>query len=319
MKIRNDRILWIAAAAFYAVVLPVSGWMGMAVENSKAIQAESGMLQETEAGDGIDMAKATPAAAKGSGEVSGIGENGEENPMEETGAEGAGASSDVISGELTLTPEQLDAVKRIDSALSSQDMEQAARILDKEQDILATLFNENRAESRYLYTPSGFTSQIEGEGMVFTMPGTVFYGFFKDGKPRGECLALQFINVDSPRYNYSYGIWRNGKMTGYGSTGYCYYENVPLGENVKTVKQGNFKDDLLEGEISYETKDIDGTISHWYMAVSEGVTVIDTRWTRLEESKEYQLMSADAQSHAYLIGDDQIGQVMWMNLLGWDI
>ena len=30
-------------------------------------------------------------------------------------------------------------------------------------------------------------------------------------------------------------------------------------------------------------------------------------------------MSADAQSHAYLIGDDQIGQVMWMNLLGWDI
>ena len=319
MKIRNDRILWIAAAAFYAVVLPVSGWMGMAVENSKAIQAESGMLQETEAGDGIDMAKATPAAAKGSGEVSGIGENGEENPMEETGAEGAGASSDVISGELTLTPEQLDAVKRIDSALSSQDMEQAARILDKEQDILAPLFYKNMGGSRYLYTPSGFTSQIEGEGMVFTMPGTVFYGFFKDGKPRGECLALQFINVDSPRYNYSYGIWRNGKMTGYGSTGYCYYENVPLGENVKTVKQGNFKDDLLEGEISYETKDIDGTISHWYMAVSEGVTVIDTRWTRLEESKEYQLMSADAQSHAYLIGDDQIGQVMWMNLLGWDI
>ena len=319
MKIRNDRILWIAAAAFYAVVLPVSGWMGMAVENSKAIQAESGMLQETEAGDGIDMAKATPAAAKGSGEVSGIGENGEENPMEETGAEGAGASSDVISGELTLTPEQLDAVKRIDSALSSQDMEQAARILDKEQDILATLFYENMAGSRYLYTSSRLSFRHEGEGMVFTMPGTVFYGFFKDGKPRGECLALQFINVDSPRYNYSYGIWRNGKMTGYGSTGYCYYENVPLGENVKTVKQGNFKDDLLEGEISYETKDIDGTISHWYMAVSEGVTVIDTRWTRLEESKEYQLMSADAQSHAYLIGDDQIGQVMWMNLLGWDI
>ena len=58
----------------------------------------------------------------------------------------------------------------------------------------------------YLYTPSGFTAQIEGEGMIFTMPGTVFYGYFKDGKPRGECLALQFINVDSPRYNYSYGI-----------------------------------------------------------------------------------------------------------------
>ena len=38
-------------------------------------------------------------------------------------------------------------------------------------------------------------------------------------------------------------------MTGYGSTGYCYYENVPQGEMAKTVKQGNFKNDLLEGEI----------------------------------------------------------------------
>ena len=54
MKIRNDRILWIAAAAFYAVVLPVSGWMGIAVENSKAIQAESGMLHVLAAQGRID-------------------------------------------------------------------------------------------------------------------------------------------------------------------------------------------------------------------------------------------------------------------------
>ena len=155
--------------------------------------------------------------------------------------------------------------------------------------------------------------------MVFTMPGTVFYGYFKDGKPRGECLALQFINVDSPRYNYSYGIWRDGRMTGYGSTGYCYYENVPQGEMAKTVKQGNFKNDLLEGEISYETTGADGTVSHWYMAASEGATVIDTRWIWMEEEKEYQLMSADAQSHGYFISEEQAGQVMWMNLLGWEV
>ena len=41
--------------------------------------------------------------------------------------------------------------------------------------------------------------------MVFTMPGTVFYGYFKDGKgPGGNVWLVQFINVDSPRYNYSY-------------------------------------------------------------------------------------------------------------------
>ena len=98
MKIRNDRILWIAAAAFYAVVLPVSGWMGMAVENSKALQAESGMLQETEAGGGIDMAKATPAAAKGSGEVSGIGENGEETLWRRQGRKGQGPHPTLYPG-----------------------------------------------------------------------------------------------------------------------------------------------------------------------------------------------------------------------------
>lgn len=186
MKIRNDRILWIAAAAFYAVVLPVSGWMGMAVENSKAIQAESGMLQETEAGDGIDMAKATPAAAKGSGEVSGIGENGEENPMEETGAEGAGASSDVISGELTLTPEQLDAVKRIDSALSSQDMEQAARILDKEQDILATLFMKIWREAAIFILLQALPARLKERGWYLPCLEPYFTAFSKTGSPGGN-------------------------------------------------------------------------------------------------------------------------------------
>ena len=47
--------------------------------------------------------------------------------------------------------------------------------------------------------------------------------------------------------------------------------------------------------------------------------MIDTRWIWMEEEKEYQLMSADAQSHGYLISEEQAGQVMWMNLLGWEV
>ena len=38
----------------------------------------------------------------------------------------------------------------------------------------------------------------------------------------------------------------------------------------------------------------------------------------LDDAGEYQLMSADSVSHAYLIADDQVDQVLWMNLLGWD-
>lgn len=291
MKIKERYRLWAAVAALYAVVLPAGGFMGM-TENRQNTRMQSESASETEPVNKQSIGK----------------ENGE-NP----------AASEIVFGELSLTAEQLDAAEQVFSALGSLDMEKAARIMDREQEKLTDLFYETMGGKRYLYTPSGFTDQIEGEGMVFTMPGTVFYGYFKDGKPRGECLALQFINVDSPRYNYSYGIWRDGRMTGYGSTGYCYYENVPQGETAKTVKQGNFKNDLLEGEISCETTGADGTVSHWYMAVSEGVTVIDARWTWLEEEKEYQLMSADAKSHGYFISEEQTGQVMWMNLLGWEL
>lgn len=181
MKIRNDRILWIAAAAFYAVVLPVSGWMGMAVENSKAIQAESGMLQETEAGDGIDMAKATPAAAKGSGEVSGIGENGEENPMEETGAEGAGDSSDVISGELTLTPEQLDAVKRIDSALSSQ-----PGSLIRSRTFWRPFFMKIWREAAIFILLQALPARLKERGWYLPCLEPYFTAFSKTGSPGGN-------------------------------------------------------------------------------------------------------------------------------------
>lgn len=291
IKIKERYRLWAAVAALYAVVLPAGGFMGM-TENRQNTRMQSESVSETEPVNKQSIGK----------------ENGE-NP----------AASEIVFGELSLTAEQLDAAEQVFSALGSLDMEKAARIMDREQEKLTDLFYETMGGKRYLYTPSGFTDQIEGEGMVFTMPGTVFYGYFKDGKPRGECLALQFINVDSPRYNYSYGIWRDGRMTGYGSTGYCYYENVPQGETAKTVKQGNFKNDLLEGEISCETTGADGTVSHWYMAVSEGVTVIDARWIWLEEEKEYQLMSADAKSHGYFISEEQTGQVMWMNLLGWEL
>ena len=66
-------------------------------------------------------------------------------------------------------------------------------------------------------------------------------------------------NVDSPRYNYSDGIWENGKMNGQGTTGYCYYENVPQGEYAWAVKTGVFADDQMEGDV-YKRQDQAGII-----------------------------------------------------------
>ena len=107
-------------------------------------------------------------------------------------------------------------------------------------------------------------------------------------------------------------------MNGQGATGYCYYENVPQGEYAWVEKQGQFVDDEMEGSISYEIRGTDDTLSHWDMNVSQGKIQLDERWTHLDDAGEYQLMSADSVSHAYLIADDQVDQVLWMNLLGWN-
>ncbi len=47
---------------------------------------------------------------------------------------------------------------------------------------------------------------------------------------------------------------------------------------------------------------------------SQGKIQLDDRWTHLDDMGEYQLMSSDTVSHAYLIADDQLEQLVWMNL-----
>ena len=59
--------------------------------------------------------------------------------------------------------------------------------------------------------------------------GTVLYGTFKDGKPSGQCVALQAITLDEGvRYDYSDGTWVDGVMEGPGECGYDYYEGFLL-------------------------------------------------------------------------------------------
>ena len=156
---RKERFrLWAAVAVLYAVVLPVSGLMGM-TENRQNARMQNESVREVE-----------PVNKQGA-----VKEN-EENPT----------GSETVFGELSLTAEQLDAAEAVFSSLESLDLEQAARLMDREQDVLADLFYETMGGTRYLYTPSGFTAQIEGEGMIFTMPGTVFYGYFKMESPGGN-------------------------------------------------------------------------------------------------------------------------------------
>lgn len=136
-----------------------------------------------------------------------------------------------------MSQDQKQLLEDLRKSMETKDMTQTAKLLDKKQEVLAEMFYGTFEGMRFLYDGNGISENIEGTGLVLTMPEILFYGNFENGQPQGSCLALQFINVDSPRYNYSDGIWENGKMNGQGTTGYCYYENVPQGEYAWAVKQ----------------------------------------------------------------------------------
>ena len=99
-------------------------------------------------------------------------------------------------------------------ALEAQDLESAARVMDRGEEELLTLFYEVMDGTRYLYDGQSFSLSIEGKGLVLTMPKTLYYGAFKGGRPEGDCTALQVVELDAPRYDYSQGLWKDGKMEG---------------------------------------------------------------------------------------------------------
>lgn len=206
----------------------------------------------------------------------------------------------------------------IAQALDKRNLKDAVRVMDREEELLAGLFYETMAGGRYLYNGQELKEEIEGEGMVFTKPGAVFYGSFKNGRPNGRCLVLQAVDLDAPRYDYADGFWQNGKMEGEGHTGYCYYENVPGDEARDVCRKGRFSGDLMEGEVTYKTANDKDEESTWKFTVTGGAVEIDDKWIYLEDRQEYQLMSLDSDSHAYIMGRDQIGQSLWANRLVWE-
>lgn len=219
--------------------------------------------------------------------------------------------------EPVLSEKELLALQELTAALQSDRGDAVARILDRKQETFVRIFYDALKGERWLFDGTNFSREIEGEGLVLTLPSTVFYGEFHQGNPDGTATALQFVNVDSPRYNYSRGLWKDGRMEGEGMTGYCYYETIPSGEHKRTEKKGRFKENRLEGEFEYKIVGGDGSISLWTMKAERGVLVLDEKWKYLEEEKEYQLTADNQEGHAYLLSEDQAAQPIWENLILW--
>lgn len=195
--------------------------------------------------------------------------------------------------------------------------EAAACILDHEQK-LQYLFYQVMEGKRYLYKDGVLSEELEGKGLVLKKPLSVFYGTFQKGLPEGEGIALQGIYLEGMRYDYSDGLWEQGKMNGEGVVGYHYFQGSQGEENQAVQKEGNFIMDLMDGDITYRTTNSDGETTIWDMTASQGKTKLDARWVREEEKQDYYLPSNQTSSHTYVLPDSAVDEVRWRNMLLWE-
>lgn len=217
-----------------------------------------------------------------------------------------------------LTKEQDDLLRRLLGLMKLNDLAGAASFLEERKSEIAVLLDETFAGERYLYNEEGIADRIDGRGVVLTSPSTLFYGIFADGAPEGNTVALQGIVLEEPRYNFAIGNWIDGKMSGYGTSGYTYYEGIGEADGLKTEKSGTFKDDLMEGEIRYTSINNEGNSVTWIISVRKGVTQIDDRWSYKESRNEYLLLAENDDSHAYLLKAADAEAAIWLNRITWN-
>lgn len=192
------------------------------------------------------------------------------------------------------------------------DLEGAARLLEANPDAFITY--------PCMYLDGELKQEVTtGNGLVFLKPSIVYYGEFKDGVPDGSCTAISVLSLEEgKRYDYSYGSWKNGTMNGEGECGYRYYDGVTEDITVATSKKGQFKEDFMQGEITYSSTNAQGETADWQFQTADGVIVPDDRWVKEQDEKgevRYKLLANGEEDHAYVLSESAIGEERWKNLI----
>ena len=279
----------------------------------------TGYGRMADAGGGAGAAGNTGAGASG-----GLGADGT-GGADGSGLAGAGqsASGGMDSSSQSEAPElneqELAAVQRLAAAVKSGDKERIASELLADGDTLSWLYYETFGEERYRYDGTEFRTDLAGEGMVLTGAASVFYGSFGENGPEGRCTALQAVELEKPRYDYSEGLWKDGRMDGAGVSGYRYYQGPPQGEAEEIRREGRFVRGKMEGTITYRNTGSDGVTATYTMEVKEGVTQPDDRWIQGPEEGVYHLEADDNPAYAYALTEEEMKQPRWVNLLVWDV
>lgn len=264
------------------------------------------------------------AGNTGAGASDGLGADGT-GGADGSGLAGAGqsASGGMDSSSQSEAPElneqERAAVQRLAAAVKSGNKERIASELLADGDTLSWLYYETFGEERYRYDGTEFRTDLAGEGMVLTGAASVFYGSFGENGPEGRCTALQAVELEKPRYDYSEGIWKDGRMDGAGVSGYRYYQGPPQGEAEEIRREGRFVRGKMEGTITYRNTGSDGVTATYTMEVKEGVTQPDDRWIPGPEEGVYHLEADDNPAYAYALTEEEMKQPRWVNLLVWDV
>ncbi|MEG2700208.1 MAG: hypothetical protein RR995_03350 [Hungatella sp.] len=217
-----------------------------------------------------------------------------------------------------LDPNQIELFDAMIACLQEENMQEAAKILHENEPTLQYLYGQVLEGKRYLYRDGVLSEELSGTGLVLKQPFSIFYGEFQDGYPQGEGTALQVIQLDALRYDYSVGSFEKGKMEGQGMVGYSYYEGIQGEENQSVQKEGTFVQDRMEGDLAYRTINSEGVTTIWDIKAENGKTKIDERWVHEEKKQDYYLPATQDNSRAYVLPESDLEEVRWRNMLLWE-
>ena len=162
MKINGKKASGTVAGSIgaYGLALPTAGFLGM----SRALPAtEPPVMEQTEA---------TEETIPESSEVP-------ESDMETETAQEIVEENSFSARYEALPQDQKQLLEDIRVAVAAEDMVQAAKLLDKNRSSCQIFYGTFEGE-RFLYDGSTISEEIEGEGLVFTMPEILFLrNFFR--------------------------------------------------------------------------------------------------------------------------------------------
>lgn len=239
-------------------------------------------------------------------------------------------TAEIVQKELSVGKTEEELLSTIYETMVAGSYAETARLLNENETMFSELLTESFDGEKFCYWETEYengtvirnleplTRNEAMEGMVLTRYNTVFYGSFVNGKPEGECHAIQAMVLDEPRYTFAEGIWENGKMNGEGRTGYHYYLAAPEKGFIMTDKSGVYVDNLLHGKFIYQTESVLGETLSWEIEAEKGVTVLNYRWKEYPFRKGYSLEAREDSSRTYVLSEEKAGALLWNNLITWD-